>query len=45
MRRALAEVLRYEFCSIVQAAAIPVCLGSADVIAKARPSVLRTVHG
>ena len=41
--RALAEVLQYEFCSLVQAAGIPACLGSDDVIAKARTGTGKTL--
>jgi hypothetical protein len=41
--RALAEVLRYERCSLVQAAAIPVCLGQEDVIAKAKTGTGKTL--
>ncbi len=41
--RALAEVLKYERCSLVQAAAIPVCLGQEDVIAKAKTGTGKTL--
>jgi ATP-dependent RNA helicase MSS116 len=41
--RALAEVLKYERCSLVQAAAIPVCLGPDDVIAKAKTGTGKTL--
>ncbi|GLC52864.1 hypothetical protein PLESTB_000682300 [Pleodorina starrii] len=42
-KRALVEVLRYERCSLVQAAAIPVCLGPADVVAKAKTGTGKTL--
>ncbi|GLC45352.1 hypothetical protein PLESTM_001723500 [Pleodorina starrii] len=42
-KRALAEVLQYERCSIVQAASIPVCLGPEDVIAKAKTGTGKTL--
>ncbi|GFR45934.1 hypothetical protein Agub_g7396 [Astrephomene gubernaculifera] len=42
-KRALAEVLKYERCSLVQAAAIPVCLGPEDVIAKAKTGTGKTL--
>lgn len=41
--RALTEVLKYERCSLVQAAAIPVCLGPEDVIAKAKTGTGKTL--
>lgn len=41
--RALAEVLKYEYCSMVQAAGIPACLGQDDVIAKARTGTGKTL--
>ncbi|GIM07344.1 hypothetical protein Vretimale_11490 [Volvox reticuliferus] len=41
--RALAEVLRYDHCSLVQAAAIPKCLGPEDVIAKAKTGTGKTL--
>lgn len=40
---ALAEVLKYERCSIVQEAAIPVCLNAVDVIAKAKTGTGKTL--
>ncbi|GLI67615.1 hypothetical protein VaNZ11_011861 [Volvox africanus] len=42
-KRALAEVLRYDRCSLVQAAAIPKCLGPEDVIAKAKTGTGKTL--
>ncbi|EFJ48047.1 hypothetical protein VOLCADRAFT_91218 [Volvox carteri f. nagariensis] len=42
-KRALSEVLRYELCSLVQAASIPVCLGPEDVIAKAKTGTGKTL--
>ncbi|PNH08328.1 DEAD-box ATP-dependent RNA helicase 25 [Tetrabaena socialis] len=42
-KRALAEVLKYERCSLVQAASIPVCLGPDDVIAKAKTGTGKTL--
>lgn len=41
--RALAEVLKYEYCSLVQAAGIPACLTQDDVIAKARTGTGKTL--
>lgn len=41
--RALSEVLQYEYCSLVQAAGIPACLGQEDVIAKARTGTGKTL--
>lgn len=41
--RALAEVLQYEYCSLVQAAGIPKCLTQDDVIAKARTGTGKTL--
>ncbi|GIL66839.1 hypothetical protein Vafri_20229 [Volvox africanus] len=42
-KRALAGVLKYERCSLVQAAAIPICLGQDDVIAKAKTGTGKTL--
>ncbi|PNH08863.1 DEAD-box ATP-dependent RNA helicase 25 [Tetrabaena socialis] len=42
-KRALAEVLKYERCSLVQAASIPICLGPDDVIAKAKTGTGKTL--
>lgn len=36
-------MLQYEYCSIVQAAGIPACLGPSDVIAKARTGTGKTL--
>lgn len=36
-------MLKYERCSLVQAAAIPVCLGAEDVIAKAKTGTGKTL--
>lgn len=36
-------MLKYERCSLVQAAAIPVCLGAGDVIAKAKTGTGKTL--
>ena len=36
-------MLKYERCSLVQAASIPVCLGPDDVIAKAKTGTGKTL--
>ena len=43
MRRALAEVMRYELCTDVQAASLPVCLRGADVCVKAKTGTGKTL--
>jgi DEAD/DEAH box helicase len=41
--RALAEVLKYELCTEVQAASLPVCLSGSDVICKAKTGTGKTL--
>lgn len=42
-RRALAEVMRYENCTDVQAASLPVCLRGVDALVKAKTGTGKTL--
>lgn len=42
-KRAIREVMGYEFCTEVQAQALPVCLGQADAVVKAKTGTGKTI--
>jgi len=42
-KKAIAEVMGYEFCTQVQAQALPVCLGSQDAVVKAKTGTGKTI--
>ena len=41
-KRAIREVMGYEFCTEVQSQALPVCLGEADAVVKAKTGTGKT---
>ena len=42
-KRAIREVMGYEFCTEVQSQALPVCLGEADAVVKAKTGTGKTI--